>query len=77
MKLVTFCLYLYVTKVTRHVRAPYTSFATSLGGVVIDKNKIVAAGFSLGGLTALWLWGIEADKELFQDTLIGLNPHER
>ncbi len=38
-------------------------------GVVIDKNKIVAAGFSLGGLTALWLGGIEADKELFKSEL--------
>lgn len=36
---------------------------------VIDKNRIAAAGFSLGGTTALWLGGIRANKEQFKQTL--------
>lgn len=38
-------------------------------GKVIDQNRIAAAGFSLGGSTALWLGGICADKDLFKKTL--------
>jgi len=36
---------------------------------VIDKDKIYAAGFSLGGFTALWLGGIQADKASFKKSL--------
>lgn len=36
---------------------------------VIDKNKIAAVGFSLGGATALWLGGIRANKRQFKQTL--------
>ncbi len=35
----------------------------------IDKNKIAAGGFSLGGLTALWLTGIEGDVNAFKDAM--------
>jgi predicted dienelactone hydrolase len=35
----------------------------------IDKNKIAAGGFSLGGLTSLWLAGIEADPVAIKDAL--------
>lgn len=36
---------------------------------VINKDKIAALGFSLGGTTALWLGGIKADKEKFRQTI--------
>lgn len=36
---------------------------------VINKDKIAALGFSLGGTTALWLGGIQADKEKFRQTM--------
>jgi len=36
---------------------------------VIDKEKIYAAGFSLGGFTSLWLGGIQADKASFKKSL--------
>jgi len=35
----------------------------------IDQTKIVAGGFSLGGLTALWLAGIEGSATLFKDAM--------
>ena len=38
-------------------------------GKVIDKNRIAAAGLSLGGATALWLGDIRANKEQFKQTL--------
>ena len=38
-------------------------------GKVIDKKRIIAMGFSLGGLTALWLGGMEADRQLFKNVL--------
>jgi predicted dienelactone hydrolase len=36
---------------------------------VINKDKIAALGFSLGGTTALWLSGIKADKDKFRQTM--------
>ena len=36
---------------------------------VIDKNRIAAGGFSLGGLTALWLGGIKGDPKLFKKVM--------
>jgi predicted dienelactone hydrolase len=38
-------------------------------GKVINKDKIAALGFSLGGTTALWLSGIKADKDKFRQTM--------
>lgn len=38
-------------------------------GKVINQEKIVAGGFSLGGLTSLWLSGIKADKDLFKNAM--------
>jgi predicted dienelactone hydrolase len=35
----------------------------------IDKDRIAAGGFSLGGLTALWIAGIEGDAEAFKDAM--------
>lgn len=35
-------------------------------GHLIDSEQIVASGFSLGGLSALWLSGIEADEDAFK-----------
>lgn len=35
-------------------------------GSLIDSEKIIASGFSLGGLTALWLGGMEADEDAFK-----------
>lgn len=36
---------------------------------LINKEKIAALGFSLGGTTALWLSGIKADKDKFKQTM--------
>lgn len=33
---------------------------------VLDKNRIAVAGFSLGGFTALWLGGIQANEQNFK-----------
>lgn len=38
-------------------------------GPLIDKDRIAAGGFSLGGLTCLWLAGIVADPNAFKDTM--------
>lgn len=38
-------------------------------GNIINKDKIAVIGFSLGGTTALWLGGIQADKEKFKQTM--------
>jgi predicted dienelactone hydrolase len=35
----------------------------------INKDKIAAVGFSLGGTTALWLGGIRADKDKFRQSM--------
>jgi len=36
---------------------------------VIDEKKIAAGGFSLGGLTALWMTGIEGDPQAFKEAM--------
>lgn len=35
----------------------------------IDKNKIAVGGFSLGGLTALWMAGIEGEAMAFKEAM--------
>jgi len=36
---------------------------------LIDKDRIAAGGFSLGGLTSLWLTGIVADPDAFKNAM--------
>ena len=53
-----------------------TTFLQSAFGPSIDTNNITMAGFSMGGLTTLWLAGAVANPDLFRSILINRLPRE-